>query len=74
MSEPQEGVKIQESFEEEEITVEVSGPAVTEVTLTVGITRPEEGDIQPEGPLETRAESLPCAHPTEKQIPHSETL
>lgn len=55
-------------------SVQVRGPAVAEVTLAVGVTWSEEGYVQPEGPLETRAESLPRAHPPQKQIPRSETL
>lgn len=65
MQEPQE-IQIQECFKEEEVKVEVRGPEVSKVALTVSIAGSEEGDIQPEGPLETRAESLPCTHPPQK--------
>lgn len=52
------------------LSVQVKGSEVTEVpltvTLTVSVTESEESHIQPEGPLETRAESLPCTHPPQK--------
>lgn len=36
------------------------------LTLSISVSESEEGSIQPEGPLETRAESLPCTHPPQK--------
>lgn len=47
-------------------SVQVKTSEVSEVTLTVSITESGEGNIQPERPLETGAESLPCAHPSQK--------
>lgn len=48
------------------LSVQVRGPEVTKVTLTVSVMGLEEGNIQPERPLEKRAESLPYTHPAQK--------
>lgn len=66
MSELQEGVQIQELLSEEEVPVQVWRPEVLEVSFPVGVSESEEGHVQPEGPLETRAESLPRPHPPQK--------
>ncbi|KAM9334088.1 protein SON-like [Symphorus nematophorus] len=46
-------------FKAPQDSVQVGRPEVTEVTFTVNVTGSEKSYIQPEGPLETRAESLP---------------
>lgn len=56
------------------VSVQVRGPEVMEVSLTVSIKESEANYIQPEGPLETRTESFPCTHPPEKSFSNQKTL
>lgn len=55
------------------LSAQVKTSEVSEVTLTVSITKSGEGNIQPERPLETGAESLACAHPAQKSNHEPET-
>lgn len=59
-------IQIQDPFKEEKVTVQVSGSEDAAVPLALRVSRSVADQVQPERPLETRAESLPCAHPPQK--------